>query len=57
MERGDIPQSLLSGRREDGRPHVVPVCFAWLPPYLYSAIDGKPKTTLRLRRVRNRASM
>lgn len=43
----------LATAGDDGRPHVVPVCFAWLPPYLYSAIDGKPKTTLRLRRVRN----
>lgn len=31
----------------------MPVCFAWLPPYVYSAIDGKPKTTTLLRRVRN----
>ena len=37
----------------DGRPHVVPVCFAWLPPLLYSAIDGKPKRTTLLRRIRN----
>jgi len=37
----------------DGRPHVVPVCFAWLPPLVYSAIDGKPKRTMHLRRIRN----
>ena len=37
----------------DGRPHVVPVCFAWLPPVIYSAIDSKPKRTTLLRRVRN----
>ncbi|HEY8829363.1 MAG TPA: TIGR03668 family PPOX class F420-dependent oxidoreductase [Candidatus Limnocylindria bacterium] len=37
----------------DGRPHVVPVCFAWLPPLVYSAIDGKPKRTRHLRRIRN----
>ena len=37
----------------DGRPHVVPVCFAWLPPLIYSAIDGKPKRTMHLRRIRN----
>jgi len=36
-----------------GRPHVVPVCFAWLPPFVYSAIDGKPKRTPLLRRIRN----
>jgi PPOX class probable F420-dependent enzyme len=29
------------------------VCFAWLPPYVYSAIDRKPKRTTLLRRVRN----
>ena len=37
----------------DGRPHVVPVCFVWVPPFLYSAIDAKPKRTTLLRRVRN----
>ena len=31
----------------------MPICFAWLPPYVYTAIDGKPKRTVRLRRVRN----
>ena len=31
----------------------MPVCFAWLPPYVYSAIDAKPKRTTLLRRVRN----
>ncbi|HEY8807983.1 MAG TPA: TIGR03668 family PPOX class F420-dependent oxidoreductase [Candidatus Limnocylindria bacterium] len=43
----------LASASRDGRPHVVPVCFAWLPPTIYSAIDGKPKTTMLLRRVRN----
>jgi PPOX class probable F420-dependent enzyme len=43
----------LSTASRDGRPHVVPVCFAWLPPVIYSAIDGKPKRTTLLRRVRN----
>ena len=37
----------------NGRPHVVPVCFSWLPPLVYSAIDGKPKRTMLLRRIRN----
>jgi len=36
-----------------GRPHVMPACFAWVPPVLYSAIDAKPKRTTLLRRVRN----
>jgi PPOX class probable F420-dependent enzyme len=43
----------LATASRDGRPHVVPVCFAWLPPYIYSAIDGKPKRTTLLRRLRN----
>ena len=37
----------------DGRPHVIPICFAWVPPFLYSAIDGKPKRRTTLRRLRN----
>lgn len=43
----------LATTSDDGRPHVVPVCFAWVPPVIYSAIDGKPKRTTMLRRVRN----
>jgi PPOX class probable F420-dependent enzyme len=43
----------LATASSDGRPHVVPVCFAWLPPVVYSAIDGKPKSTTLLRRIRN----
>lgn len=43
----------LATASRDGRPHVVPVCFAWVPPVLYSAVDGKPKRTTLLRRVRN----
>jgi PPOX class probable F420-dependent enzyme len=31
----------------------VPVCFAWLPPHVYTAVDAKRKRTLLLRRVRN----
>ncbi len=38
-----------------GRPHVVPVCFAFDGERFFSAIDQKPKTTtpLGLKRVRN----
>lgn len=38
-----------------GRPHMVPICYAYTPPYIYSAVDLKPKTTApeQLRRVRN----
>lgn len=56
-----MPEDLLATARlghlattsADGRPHVIPVCFAWVPPFIYSAIDGKPKRTTLLRRVRN----
>jgi len=37
----------------DGRPHVIPICFSWVPPVLYSAVDGKPKRGTTLRRLRN----
>ena len=37
----------------DGAPHVVPVVFARLGDAVYIAIDEKPKTTTRLRRLRN----
>ena len=43
----------LATAGSDGRPHVIPACFAWVPPFLYSAIDAKPKRTTLLRRVRN----
>src|SRR2546426_11641090 len=37
----------------NGRPHVVPVCFAYLDGGIYIAIDEKPKRSLRLKRLRN----
>jgi coenzyme F420-0:L-glutamate ligase / coenzyme F420-1:gamma-L-glutamate ligase len=39
----------------DGRPHVIPICFAFDGKNLYSPIDAKPKKTspLRLKRIRN----
>jgi len=37
----------------DGHPHVVPCCFAARGDTLYSAVDAKPKSTARLRRIRN----
>ncbi|MGQ0617214.1 MAG: TIGR03668 family PPOX class F420-dependent oxidoreductase [Acidimicrobiia bacterium] len=36
-----------------GRPHLVPCCFALVGEVVYSAVDGKPKTTLALRRLAN----
>jgi len=37
----------------DGRPHVVPICFALAGETLYTAVDEKPKATRRLRRLAN----
>ena len=37
----------------DGRPHLVPVCFALLEDVAYTAVDGKPKSTRELRRLQN----
>jgi PPOX class probable F420-dependent enzyme len=37
----------------DGRPHLVPVCFALLDEVVYTAVDTKPKSTLELRRLQN----
>jgi PPOX class probable F420-dependent enzyme len=37
----------------DGRPHVVPVCFATRGDELISAIDHKPKTGRVMARVRH----
>lgn len=37
----------------DGRPHLVPLCFALAGETLYSAIDWKPKRSRELRRLRN----
>jgi PPOX class probable F420-dependent enzyme len=35
------------------RPHVVPMVFAVVGEVIYSAVDGKPKTGVRLARLNN----
>ncbi|WP_189266978.1 TIGR03668 family PPOX class F420-dependent oxidoreductase [Streptomyces fuscichromogenes] len=41
----------------DGRPHLVPVVFArYGPDGIVTAVDHKPKTTPRLKRLRNIAA-
>jgi PPOX class probable F420-dependent enzyme len=40
----------------EGRPHVVPICFALDGDMLYTAVDEKPKRTRRLQRLRNIAA-
>lgn len=45
----------LATATSDGRPHLVPVCFAVVENSIVSIIDEKPKTRApsRLRRIRN----
>lgn len=43
----------LSTIAADGRPHLAPVCFAYLEGQFYVAIDEKPKRGIDLARVRN----
>lgn len=60
MDRNDINRQLRMARSatlgtvdEQGRPHLVPIVFAYEDGVLYSAVDQKPKSTYRLRRLRN----
>jgi PPOX class probable F420-dependent enzyme len=47
------PAARLATATPDGRPHLVPVAFALHAGVAYTAVDGKPKTTQRLRRLTN----
>ena len=49
----DRPVARLATVDGDGRPTLVPVCFAVDGDTVYSAVDGKPKTTARLARLGN----
>ena len=37
----------------DGRPHLVPFCFALVGDRILSVVDAKPKRTPQLRRLAN----
>ncbi len=43
----------LATVRADGRPHIVPCCFAVDGDIVYSVVDAKPKASLALRRLEN----
>ena len=43
----------LATTRADGRPHIVPVCFALDGDTLVSVVDGKPKRSADLLRLAN----
>jgi PPOX class probable F420-dependent enzyme len=49
----DAPVARLATAAPDGRPHLVPVVFALHGDVIYTAVDAKPKTTQRLRRLAN----
>ena len=52
---GSARVARLATADEDGRPYVVPVCFAFDGHLIYIALDEKPKSVspMRLKRVRN----
>jgi PPOX class probable F420-dependent enzyme len=43
----------LATLKADGRPQLVPICFALDGDVLYSAVDEKPKRSKRLQRLEN----
>jgi PPOX class probable F420-dependent enzyme len=47
------PVARLATVAADGGPHLVPVVFALQDEVVYTAVDAKPKTTHRLRRLAN----
>jgi PPOX class probable F420-dependent enzyme len=50
---GEARVARLATLDTDGRPHVVPICFALDGDTLYTAVDAKPKSTRALRRLAN----
>ncbi|HEX7322587.1 MAG TPA: TIGR03668 family PPOX class F420-dependent oxidoreductase [Mycobacterium sp.] len=50
---GQEPVARLSTVTPAGAPHLVPVAFALDGGTVYTAVDAKPKTTSRLRRLAN----
>jgi PPOX class probable F420-dependent enzyme len=51
----ETPVGHLATADANGRPHVIPVCFAYDGSCIYSVLDAKPKrgSLTSLRRVRN----
>jgi PPOX class probable F420-dependent enzyme len=47
------PVARLATVTPDGRPHVVPIVFAVDGDVIYTAVDGKPKSSTRLQRLAN----
>ena len=49
----EAPVARLATVDENGRPHVVPICFVLEGDTLYTAVDEKPKRSRRLKRLAN----
>jgi PPOX class probable F420-dependent enzyme len=50
---GEARVGRLATVTPEGAPHVVPCCYVLVGETVYSAVDGKPKSTLALRRLDN----
>ena len=50
------PVARLATVTPDGHPHVVPIVFAVDGDVVYTAVDGKPKSSARLQRLANIAA-
>lgn len=46
-------RAILSSVNADGTPHLVPIVFARVDDTLVTAIDWKPKSTQKLKRLEN----
>jgi PPOX class probable F420-dependent enzyme len=60
MEQAEMRERVAAARvgrlatlDAEGRPHLVPICFALDGDTLYSAVDEKPKRSRRLKRLAN----
>ena len=47
------PVARLGSVGEQGQPHLVPIVFVYVDGVIYSPIDGKPKRSGTLQRLRN----
>ena len=47
------PRRAVGDHDADGSPHLVPVVFALVGETVWTAVDGKPKSTTALRRLDN----
>jgi PPOX class probable F420-dependent enzyme len=63
MDASEARERLMSARvarlatvDAEGRPHLVPICFAVESHTIYNALDHKPKRGTRLRRFANVAA-